>query len=260
MLIKNLIEFGLSEKEAKAYIALLELEVAPVQEVAKRAGLNRSSTYVVLDSLKEKGLLSISDKMGVRQYIATPPEILTHMAETMAERQEKVKKNINNLVPELKALFKGTKTKPVVRVYEGKNGVIAAMEDILNSGEKLMRVAASVGRLMPILPPTYFAEYFKKRFTLGIKMHSIHPYDEVYKQLVSISPKNFDEPIGIPKEKYKFSSDIAIYSNKIQYISGDANTTVIIESAEMSDTMKSVFDLAWEEAKRLSKETRKEEK
>src|SRR4030042_1245974 len=35
LLVKQLIEFGLSEKEAKTYLALLELEVATVRELPK---------------------------------------------------------------------------------------------------------------------------------------------------------------------------------------------------------------------------------
>ncbi len=70
MLIKDLIEFGLSEKEAKIYIALLELEIATVNEIAKKAGVNRSSTYVTLDGLISKGFVSISDDKNIRHYCA----------------------------------------------------------------------------------------------------------------------------------------------------------------------------------------------
>lgn len=57
VLIRNLTEFGLSDKEARIYLALLELEIATAFDTAKHAGINRSSTYVVLESLKKKGLV-----------------------------------------------------------------------------------------------------------------------------------------------------------------------------------------------------------
>lgn len=37
LLVKQLIEFGLSEKEARVYLALLELEIAAVSETTKTA-------------------------------------------------------------------------------------------------------------------------------------------------------------------------------------------------------------------------------
>jgi len=54
---KQLVNFGLSEKEAKIYLALLELEMATVFEVSKQSGINRSSAYVVFGRLKEKRFL-----------------------------------------------------------------------------------------------------------------------------------------------------------------------------------------------------------
>ncbi len=76
LIVKQLIEFGLSEKEAKTYLALLELEVATVSEVSKTANINRSSAYVVLESLKKKGLAGISDDKNIRRYIAASPDLL----------------------------------------------------------------------------------------------------------------------------------------------------------------------------------------
>ncbi len=61
----------------------------------------------------------------------------------------------------------------------------------------------------------------------------------------------FDEPILIPSKKYNLSADVAIYDNKIAYMSIKDELAVIIESKEMADVMKSVFDLAFEEAKRI---------
>ena len=55
----------------------------------------------------------------------------------------------------------------------------------------------------------------------------------------------------IPKNKYKSSADMAIYDNKIGYMSTRERVAIIIESKEIADVMKNIFDLAHEEAKRL---------
>ena len=65
----TLIKFGLSEKEASVYIALLELEVAVVQEIASAAGINRSSTYVVLEALQKRGLVNTNAGRGIKKYV-----------------------------------------------------------------------------------------------------------------------------------------------------------------------------------------------
>ena len=257
MLIEDLIEFGLGEKEAKVYLALLELEIANVNDIAKKAGINRSSAYVTLESLQKRGLVSISDDKSVRQYIATSPEAILRIAEDRAINQENTRRRIEEIIPEMKALFKGTKKKPLVKVFEGKEGLIAAFEDTLNNREKLVRVTSSVGNLGRLLPD-YLPEYVKKRFQLGIKMYGIHPNDEIFHKLVEVSPKNFDVPIAIPKAKYNFEADIAIYDDKIAYMSHkDGGVAAIIESRDVAGVMKNLFDLAFEEAKRLNKQLKK---
>lgn len=254
MLTKDLIEFGLGEKEAKVYLALLELEIANVNEIAKKAGVNRSSAYVTLESLKKRGLVSISDYKTVRQYVATSPEAILRIAEDRAIDQENVRKRIEEIIPEMKALFKGTKKKPLVRVFEGKEGLISCFEDTLKCKEKLMRVSSSMKGLPKIIPE-YLQEYAKNRFKLGVKMHGIHPNDEFSEIMMKATPPRFDMSIIIPEEKYKPSADLAIYDNKIGYMSAEnGGIAVIIESKEMADVMKNIFDLAFEEAKRLNKQ------
>jgi sugar-specific transcriptional regulator TrmB len=52
---EKLEKLGFSSKEADVYISLLELGSAIVSDVAKKAGINRSTAYVLLESLAKKG-------------------------------------------------------------------------------------------------------------------------------------------------------------------------------------------------------------
>ena len=49
-------KYGLSDKEVKVYLALLELGPSPVRKVAGKAGVNRGTTYDILKSLRDQGL------------------------------------------------------------------------------------------------------------------------------------------------------------------------------------------------------------
>jgi sugar-specific transcriptional regulator TrmB len=255
--IKTLTEFGLGEKEAKTYIALLELEIAGVQEIAKAAKLNRSSTYVTLESLKNRGLVSVSEDKKVRQYIATPPDAILRTAEDATNTQSNLQRKIENILPEMKALYRGTRKKPSVKVYEGSQGIINVFRDTFTAKEKLIRIFSSTAMTEKILP-RYMIEYVKKRYEIGLKMRGIHPRNKMYSELSRIIPKGFDEAIDIPESSSKFSADLAIYDNKVGYISNEYDGLgILIESKEMADVMKGIFDLAFEEAKRLSKDSQR---
>lgn len=248
LLVKNLIEYGLSDKEAKMYLALLELEVGTVNEAAKAAGVNRSSAYVVLESLKEKGLISVAGDKKIQHYVATSPEALLYSAESRAQAQESIKNKIADIVPELKALHKDTKQKPKIMIYEGEKGVLNALDVTLNSKEKKIRVLSSSELVSDLMIP-----YTIKRFERGIKMYGIHPEGEVANHLIGNSPK-FDEYALISPKDYKFPADIAIFDDKIGYISNkQKGHSFIIENKDMAEAMKTIFDLAWEYAKKIRK-------
>lgn len=253
MLSQTLTEFGLNNKEAAVYTALLELEVAPVQEIAKTTGINRSTAYVVIESLIKKGLVSISDDKSVRQYVATSPDILLYTAENMATRQQNVLNKIEKILPELKALHKDTKKKPLVKVFEGREGLISAFEDTINCKEKLVRVTSSPGNLVDIIGD-YLPQYIQKRYQRGVKMLGIHPDNEYNRSLNKYLSRKFDTPMMIPASRYKVPADMAIYDNKIGYMSPEhGGIAISIESKEIADVMKNIFDLAFKEARRLSK-------
>ncbi len=62
MLTKKLEEIGLNEKEAKVYIATLELGEGSASEIAKKSEVNRATTYFILEKLIKMGLVSTSNK------------------------------------------------------------------------------------------------------------------------------------------------------------------------------------------------------
>ena len=67
---QSLSEIGLSNKEAGVYIALLSLGHGTVSEISRRANINRTTGYDILDSLLSKGLVSISGKEPKQEYTA----------------------------------------------------------------------------------------------------------------------------------------------------------------------------------------------
>jgi sugar-specific transcriptional regulator TrmB len=57
-LIQSLKNLGLNEKEAKVYVALLQCPGATAYLIARHSGLKRPTTYVVLEDLIDKGVVT----------------------------------------------------------------------------------------------------------------------------------------------------------------------------------------------------------
>src|SRR3990167_7595892 len=247
-----LIAVGLSKNEAKIYLALLELGKGTVSEITRKANLNRTTGYDVLDGLVAKGLASVSGKEPKQEYIAESPDKIEALLKREVNATEEHLKEIKNILPELKSIHNVT-GRPKVRFYEGTSGLIEVYEDTLTSHETILAYA-TVDDMHRALPK-YFTEYYKRRADKGITIKAIIPKTEIGKERASHDKEEMRETALIPPDKYYFSPEINIYDDKVMIASWREKLGIIIESAEIADAMKKIHELAWAEAKRLDKET-----
>ena len=244
-----LIGMGLSKNEARIYLALLELGKGTVSEITRKANLNRTTGYDVLDGLVSKGLASVSGKEPKQEYIAESPDKLEVLLKQTASQAEKNLEEVKKAIPELKSMH-NVMGRPKVRFYEGTSGLVEVYEDTLTSHEPI-RAYATVDDMHRALP-NYFPEYYKRRAGKGIAIKAIIPATEIGKERAALDKEEMRETALIPPYKYYFSPEINIYDDKVMIASWREKLGIIIQSAEIADAMKKIHDLAWAEAKRLS--------
>jgi len=109
-------EFGLTERQAKVYLALLQLGEASVAEIAAKAQIERTGTYYVLEGLKLRGIVSRFQKIKTDKYVAADPKEILNISK---RRQEL----IESYLPELKAFQNLSNFKPHIQLYEGLDGI-----------------------------------------------------------------------------------------------------------------------------------------
>ncbi len=91
---RDLQEIGLNEKDAKVYLASLELGQSVVQDIAKKAGVNRAMTYFVIEALMKMGLMSSFHKGKKQFFVATDPD---RFSDILQQEKLRVEKNESNL-------------------------------------------------------------------------------------------------------------------------------------------------------------------
>jgi len=101
--------------------------------------------------------------------------------------------------------------------------------------------------------PGYFPDYYKRRAGKGIAIRAIIPNTETGLERRSFDKAEMRETALVPKDTFLFSPEINIYDNKIMIASWREKLGIIIESSEIADAMKKIYELAWAEAKRLDK-------
>ena len=243
----------LSEKEISVYIVLLSMGRGTVSTIARRAGLNRTTGYAILDSLVSKRLCSISGKEPKQEYVAESPDSIIELLKKRMENMSEQLEQAQAILPELKSMH-NVSGRPQVRFYEGKEGLQQVYEDTLSSHEPI-RAFAEVGNIHATLP-NYFPLYYKRRAKKGIAIRAIFPTTKASVELTAHDIGELRETALVPADEYDFSPEINIYDNKVMIASWREKLGITIESAEIADAMKKIFELAWKEAKRLDAEIR----
>lgn len=256
MLEKELQKLGLSDKEAKVYLSSMELGPTPVQNIAGKAGVNRATTYVMIESLIGRGLMSSFEKGKKRFFTAESPDQLLailHKEETAAKEKTR---QFENILPELKTLFAAAEEKPRVKFFEGAESFRAIQDDILKSKHTSEDEVVALDEFYKIFPPA--DNDYRKKMAEKIKNQNIKVRTIYTSEKGKILPvKEFGEQKErryIPPEKFPFATEIVIYGNKTAFgVCRGKIIGVIIESKEISDTLKAIFNLAWDGAEKYQK-------
>ncbi len=252
-LIAQLSSLGLSEKEAKLYLTLLEVGPNPVSAVARKANITRTTAYAALESLKSRGLVSIIESKGIQQFSPVGPRKLEEFAKKEAEKADKNYQSIKLIVPDLKKLTGDLVLAPKVKYYEGIEGIKTIYQDSIDALRGLppaRRIKYSYSSAPEVGSELrdFLNDYIETREKLGIKVKGIFPANtrtEEYKAKVHL---NFTDVRLLPKDiHFKVESEISIYEDKVAVMSmkEDRMHGLIIESPEIASTQRAIFELAW---------------
>ncbi len=100
---------GFSEKEASVYLALLSHGPAGATDIAERARINRSTTYVILDTLMKRGLVADTGKDSISMFDAGKPTQLVEYFKRASNHFRTLASEAESLIP---AFEKQSKFKP----------------------------------------------------------------------------------------------------------------------------------------------------
>lgn len=239
-------QLGLSDKEAKVYLAGLVLGPSPVVKISEKSGINRPTTYVQIESLMKLGLMS-SYMKGKKQYFAVePPERLQELTRIKEQEVKEQSERLREILPELRVIFDTAEEQPKVRFFEGKEGIMAMAADIFKTkGKEILTITSD-----DLVSKTFSQEEREKfeqlRARRKIRTRALYTRKE---GPFSAPPPSTVTDQFIPYNKFPITAGIDIYDNKLAaYTLKGKLVGAIIESQEIANTLRSIFELAWENA------------
>lgn len=238
-------KLGMTSKEGKIYLKLLEFGESGANVLAKSIGENRTSTYSLLNAMRKKGLVSFYVKGNVKIFVPTDPTFLVNKIFEEA-------KGLKRFLPELLAVHnKFSKKKPKITFYEGVEGIKQIGEILLEApgSTRMSFMGVDEKTIHPEIKKYYEEDFINRRIELGIA------YKGIVAGYIPMGNKHETTEKGqlrklkyIDQKKLPIRNHIDIFPyNKVALYSyhKDEMMGVIIEHEDFYTTMKTVFELAW---------------
>ena len=241
---KILEQAGLSAKETKLYLTLLELGPTAIRKIAEKAGINRGTTYELLKKLQKMGLVSYFHQGKIQHFVSEEPKALAHLFSRRKTEMKEVEICLPDIISELSSLSKKTGGHPVIKFYENYVGVRTILEDVLDSVKKLPKkeyVAYSSSSIRPILyHKNVFPHFTEERMKR-----------KIFVRTIALGPGGTIH--GRDKRKWLTKKESApvykiIYGDKVAMISEGAHNIphgLIIKDAGISKTELLIFNALW---------------
>lgn len=238
-LARELKQFGLDNKKAKVYLAVLELGEAKVSEIAKKSGIERPTVYDILNKLVKEGLAGFYEKRGIRYFMAENPETIRRQLRAKEEA-------FTTLLPQLISLYNTSEIKPRIKFYEGIAGVKTIFKDTLTIKNKKLCGILSVSDLFKMPGREFMETYVSQRIQAGISLRVIRSEPKDIQEYWPTDPQSLRELRYAPRDMI-FSMTMYVYDNKVSLISSTKeNFGVLIESEEFNDNIHHLFEALWQ--------------
>lgn len=247
MQIQNILaKLDLSEHQSAVYFALLQMGSGSIIDISKRAGLKRTTTYSILDGLIQKGFITLNKRTAHREYIAEDPRKLPGILNSEIQKIKERQQNFVSALPELLSFYNLNATKPVIKYFEGIDGMKQVFNETLqlNKGEEILAYS-SAESIHKYLGDDYVKLYLAERVEKGIIQRAIAEDSVSARQHQRNDKKELRVTRLVNKKTFPFANEINIFRNKLIIMSYSDLLGVIIESDVIAKTQKAIFELAW---------------
>lgn len=249
--MEKLRRVGLSEYEAKSYIALLRFGAQMGREVAKRSGVPPTRVFDVLKSLRDKGLVNlIQEKPMV--WVAVRPEIgLKGFADKKIDDIKNLETSVLSSLKQIRPESTQPKIHERVIVASGYQKLYGLAVQYLKLCKKEYFVY-SVGEKIPFK----LRVESKRAIKRGVELRLIvTKYDEENKYIVEERVRDGWKVRYVPgSSEFTF----AVYDGKVTLINvrnpniKEERISVIFENSELSKAFVEYYNVLWKKAKPIN--------
>lgn len=240
-LVETLVDVGLSQNQAKVYIASRLLGPSKAAEIARVAQLKRSTVYPVIESLEKLGLMSIQMKGFKRQYYAESPNRLEHLIE-LRHRQ------LSQSLDELHSLGSRDETFSTIKHFDSLAAIKNVYESLIADIEpKQDYMIFSSSQEIYDLDPEFFEDFFLRRGRLDIRIRALLKRSSLADTYLREGGERYNVETRVFPSSVDFTANLVITPQRLLIHQVVAPTwAVVIENPYIIRLHQVLFESFWE--------------
>jgi HTH-type transcriptional regulator, sugar sensing transcriptional regulator len=237
-------DIGLSKREIKVYVALLEIGSTTTGEIIKKTNIPSSKIYEVLERLIKKGFVNYIIIKGKKHFQGSPPK---HMLNYLKEKENR----INEILPSLIAKQDLQKNKQSVEMYEGKKAIFSLLRNLIedaNPGEEYL--SFSLGKDHEEEQNILFFKNFtarRKEKKLNVKVLLQQKHVRAWRKSYN---NQIMKDVSARHTSLRYPQGFIVFRDKLIIMTLEENpTALVIESKNFSHQYKEFFYQVYDNAK-----------
>lgn len=233
---------GLTESQAKGYLALIEHGDLSPAELAEKTGESRTNGYMICEKLEQLGLATKKDGQKAI-YSANHPSSVELLVEkrrkVLVRNEQEVKNNLQGLID----LYYRKAEMPGVRYIEGEEGQQRIYDDIISQKQPVYLLRTPNERRFFGKEPV--KKFIAARVDHQIPVIGLTPFMEDSNTDPEEDRLRLLDRQFMPNELYTAPVEMDIYGNRVSFIAyGETLTGIIIDNKHIADAMRQLFMLA----------------
>lgn len=250
-LLSSLLEFGLTQNQARVYLFLSKNSQKSAPEISKSLKIPRTETYHLLNGLQSKGI-TIATFGKPTKFQAVPFEksiaILVSNERTRIDELEKQTLYMIsqwNMIPDTEgeeALMKENR----FQIVQGKVSIVGKLNQLINSAKNDVLLLGSEKDFMKFYHTDFIESLKDANTNLKILMSSANKAPFIVDELPSKCVKRFEDTLG---ENLWFL--IKDCEEIFFFIKNNENAEMLAvwtDSKTMLNSMKLLFNMIWKKA------------
>lgn len=229
---------GLTESQAKGYLALIEHGTLTPTELADHTSESRTNAYMICEKLEKLGLATKTDaKKSI--YSPTSPDNIKKLLLAQQRRLKQASEEISGIIPSLLTQFHLKSDSAGIITLEGIDGIKTLYDDIIRQGHNLSIIASSHDRVDTDID-TMIDQQISRQIEHGLESRALYKVspDEITRlRARDIHVKNVD--FDVPAQIIIYGQTVAISTFRHGMI------TSVINHPDIAETFQAVFDALW---------------